>query len=1288
MNEIAPGVAEMNELQSAGFQPNEIDQWQAETRTQLQEAGFSTTEVEEYFGNKEPDMAPTKAVFQTNLQTAAAAKAEKAPAPNPDAPMVNPEVEQADNFLEAIEAGFDMSVTGLVMDKPDKVLADNAPMFYRIASQIGMLAGDVPAMLAGTVAGAAGGAAAGGAIGTAVPVVGNAAGAAAGTLVGGGAGAMALPEAMRTVLMQHYEKGDVKSFADFWERTSAVAINTLKGGVIGGLTAGVGGKVLSATAKVAAPAFVKTSAQLTSEVLTMTAVGSALEGRVPEPHEIMDAAILVGGMRGVGVVAGKMRNMYGKGGVMPIDAVETAVGSGKLKQEMLADNVAVPGRGEFNMKGEVLKAPEKIETIKALKKEPNPDLSPEINTILGKVGEQAERPTKMITAAEVYTNLVDKLDPINQATKTLSKATELPAEKNPYVLARTSVDFKAKAKHMFENGVLDFKTLENKGGSLKQALESVESIETLEAYMISKRVVEKTKQGIQTGFDTAAAEAVVKNNAAKYEAAAKQVTDFSNGVLDYVRDAGILTKEQAARMKEANKDYVPFKRIIEDDGKVGSKKGGGKAGSLKNMKGSTRDIQSPITSIVENTIQLVQMAEVNRPKEALVKLAAQTPDQQLIKSVPDRMEPIKVNAAEIIKGLEDQGAITTIESIKKSLKEKGLKVDDDAVLAAFEKEQGITQTDAIRDITIFRKQKKDLSPNQFEVYEKGKRKVYETTPELAEAIARLGGDAGSTNLLFKMMNGITLVKKFGITFTPDFIARNLFRDILTASTFSKSKKPMSPFDIVGAMGDVWKKNDTYYEWLKSGGANGAFIEMGERYVKTDIIKLQKETNLMGAARNVIEKPIEIMRVAAELSEQSLRVAEFKKVRKAGGSLTEGGMASREITIDFQRVGAKMSALNSITAFMNVSVQGLDRTVRAFKENPTAVATKSMAYITVPSVLLWWANHDDPRYQEIPRWEKDLFWIIPTDNWTDSTPEEADGLPEYMVRQEGSTLQINKGAIYRLPKPQELGIIFGSLPERTLEAFFGDNPDSFKGFSETMVGLVTPSFIPDAVAPAMEQYFNKSFFTGRDIVPHHLKDVLPEYQFVEYTSETAKSLGKMVATVDKTSDFASPMVLQNYIRSWGGSLGQYALQISDKALTAAGVAPPNVDPTSTLSDVPFIKSFVVRFPSAGSNSVQDFYTTYEENKQVMNTVRHLAKEGDFDSMEKEFLLQSNQDNLIQLDGIKDALSTQSNLIRQINKNPEMSPDEKRQLIDGLYLQMTEVAKQGNQMMREIKKELGE
>ena len=625
------------------------------------------------------------------------------------------------------------------------------------------------------------------------------------------------------------------------------------------------------------------------------------------------------------------------------------------------------------------------------------------------------------------------------------------------------------------------------------------------------------------------------------------------------------------------------------------------------------------------------MAENNRPKVALIELAGKLEGQTLIEKVKEPMRPVKVSD----------------EVLQKFLREQGL---DDAAIPALD------------PLITFTKMSKSLAPDEFQVYRNGKREVYKTKdPALAEAMTRLDGDTASQNVLFKLANGVTRFKKFGITFTPDFILRNAMRDMMSSAVFTKSWA-FHPIEMVQAMGDIVKKNDNYYRWLKSGGANGAFLELTESYITKNVTKLQQETNFMSSVRNLVSKPVDFMRVAAELSEQAPRLAEFKKVSKGatgGEKLTEGGFSAREITLDFQRVGAKVSALNSITAFMNVSIQGLDKTVRAFKDNPEATTAKSLAFLTVPSLLLWAAQKDDERYKEIPRWQKDLFWIV-----------------------------LTKDQVYRIPKPMELGIVFGSLPERLMESYFADNPNGFKEFQKTLLEGVTPSLMPDVATPVIEQYFNKSFFTGNDIVPHHLKDVFPEYQFVEYTSESAKTLGKFVSHFNKNTNLASPLVIENYVRSWGGSLGSYALQTTDMLLEQAGVAPDDIGPKSTLSDIPFVKAFAVRFPSAQATSIQDFYDNYDKTNRVVKTIKHLAKEGDFENLQRELALDANRENFIKLDGIKQGISNQRELIQKIYKMPDMSKDEKRQLIDSLYLQIIETAKFGNLLMEEVRKSTGE
>jgi hypothetical protein len=1259
---------DLSQLKAGGFSDADIAAEGQRQRDELTKGGFSSKEVDDYFGVKEPDLTPIKDMFKANLDM----KAEdykRLQAEGKDIPK------KADSILEAFEAGFGESSWAMMEKaikgksvKPDTILPEDADSFYRIASQTGSLAGDLPAMVAGGVAGSLAGAGIGGAAGSVVPVAGNVAGAAAGATIGAGAGSFALPQAIRSTLMNFYEKGEIHDFKDFWERMSATLIDTTKQAAIGAATAGTGGLVLRGAGAVMAPAAARMTS-IGSEIATMVTMGKAFEGQTPKAQDFLDAALLVGGMHVAGTTAGKLREIYSQTGTPPHEVVQEAQSNPVVKQQLLDNSKEIPDAYKAQAESSMETGSMKINGMDngAKSEAPaEPSVASEPQTaqdkILSKIQDKGEKVSKKYGFDNFYRDFVDKLDPINRAVKELADGGKVPTDQNAYELSRMASDAPAKALHFLgdsknpdQGGILDFKTLETTGPSLQKVLEPVkEDLKGFDAYLVSKRALELEDRGIKSGMDLEAAKQVVDEGTSKYENAANGLVDFQNGALKYLRDSGMISKDAYSNMVEAGKSYIPFKRILGD----GETTGGTKGAPVKRIKGSDLAIQSPLQSVVENLDLYLKTAETNRAKTALVDQALKTPEQTVIEKVPGKLKPITVSESEIMKALSAQGV--------------------DASAEAF---------------TIFRKADQQLASDEFAVYRNGKREVYKTSePMLAEAIKTLDGNAPAQNMVFKIMNGITGIKRLGITLAPDFIIRNLFRDTVTAGVFSQSGK-YNLMDVFGAMGSIIKKDTDYYNWLKSGGANGAFLEVNEHYLEKNVFDLDREVGFIDKAWNVVKTPIEMAKVAGELLEQSTRLAEAKRVMgdaTSGPDIFKAGMASREVTVDFQRIGAKMSAYNAITAFQNAQIQGLDRTIRAIKEDPSGTVMKAAMMITAPSLLLWYANKDDERYKEIPQWEKDLFWILPTDSWQkESVPGEHGSLPPHLVRQASDgSYEINKGVIYRFPKPQELGVLFGSLPERMMDAFFTDHPDSFKNFGETMGGIIAPTFVPDALSPVIEQAFNQSMFTKNKLVPGHLEQVLPQYQYVDYTSQTARALGKMIAPVPfigdagpKNTPLSSPMILENYVRSWSGNMGMYALQIADKGLQAAGLAPDPVKPAWSVGEIPIVKAFTVRYPSQQAESIRTFYESMEDNKRVLNTIKDLSKQGDFN--EATLVMQQNQSKLQNLEGVSEALKNQASMIRMIYKNPNMKPDEKRQLIDGLYYGMIQSARAGNDMNKQFK-----
>ena len=248
-----------------------------------------------------PDMSGVGNYLRGNL-------AAKAPAP-----------QKASGFLEALEAGLQVSVSGLLARNkaPSLELDPEAPWYNRAAGNVAMMAGDVPFMAAGSVLGAGMGAPSG-----------------PGALVTGTAGAFALPAGLRATLMDGYSKGDFQSFGDFWERSSGIMWETAKGWLTGAATggAGAGAKMLLPAA---APTAVKVLAPTAAELGTMVTVGQALEGHAPSAQDFLDAAIVLGGAKGAMKVTPKLRDIYAKTGKKPAEVAMEAKTDPTIAQDLV-----------------------------------------------------------------------------------------------------------------------------------------------------------------------------------------------------------------------------------------------------------------------------------------------------------------------------------------------------------------------------------------------------------------------------------------------------------------------------------------------------------------------------------------------------------------------------------------------------------------------------------------------------------------------------------------------------------------------------------------------------------------------------------------------------------------------------------------------------------------------------------------------------------------------------------------------------------------------------------------
>lgn len=831
------------------------------------------------------------------------------------------------------------------------------------------------------------------------------------------------------------------------------------------------------------------------------------------------------------------------------------------------------------------------------------------SSILSHLSIGESQPGRPWTFSRIYTDLFNRFFPIEQAVSRIAGSNALPAAEDAGKLARMMAGSTGIADRFSNYNTLDFNTRQPNGEGLKPILDRVSDLDGFRAYIASEHALELEAQGIRTGFDLDAARHVIANGAGEFAEPARALYDYSNRVAAYLRDSGVLSQAGYDEMTQKWLAYVPFQRVM--DVTAGGDLRQRVSSSLQaqqpihGIEGSQRVVIDPIESIVRNTYLYTHMAERNVVGTKLI----------------DMLQPFDE--------AQQQGAQAA--AVREGL-------------------------DAIAPLANAGQPPK---PDEIRIFRDGQAETYRVDPEIA--IAMKGLDVPNMGILERMLRPFAQVLRAGAVLNPDFMLRHTIRDYLYATvTHPEGFTPQMM--LKGFMSEIGHDAD-YQDWLSSGGANVSMISMDRGYLQMTLDQLT-DTGLTQRAWNVVADPyadpLSRASAAAKLPVQAFRqfimsplqfgvnlvesathLGTFIKAKEQmlaqlppGSQLTkeqtlEAGYQSRDVAVDAARMGSQVRVYNAIKAFSNIALQDSDRVVRALIDKPMSTALKMAGAIVLPSVLVWNNGKDDPRYEDAPLWERDLFWVIPTDRWRPATQQETIGMPQYLVRSVDGQLEVNHGATWRIPKPWGMGLVFGSGTERLLDGFTQRNPGFARDFTKSMGDVAIPVGFPDAMVPIVEQIANTSLFTNRTLVPSEMEGNLPEYQYTPYTSETAKALGSLFGAFPGISSLkvndgplggtaralSSPMLLENYLRGWTGNLGLYALQVADLGLRKTGALPDPIQSASTLADIPVVKAFAVRYPGTGVESLQQFENAYDANKTAFDTWKRMAAEGNQAAMDR-------------------------------------------------------------------------
>jgi hypothetical protein len=769
---------------------------------------------------------------------------------------------------------------------------------------------------------------------------------------------------------------------------------------------------------------------------------------------------------------------------------------------------------------------------------------------------------------DVYTKAIDELNPLKDLVEEVERQTgeKIAFDDNPYMQAWLARGWVGKAETLIEHGAP-----EHGIKSLKEILKGVGEKEHKEfsAYLVALHDLDLHKNKQKATFDYTEDAAVLGKNAGneRFQKAAVAIYKYQDYMLQMLVKEGMLTAKAYHTMRKMYPHYIPFFRDMSDAG-MQSFLSGGKgfidvSSPVKRFKGSTRDIIDPLESIIKNTFQFYNTIERNHVGRTFAKLA----DKNGVGQIVERVHGNKA------------------------------------------------KTD-----------------NTFNVWENGEKVTYETTPELIQTMRML--DKDQSNMVVKIFSYPANWLRAGATLSPEFILRNPVRDMIGASIYSKHGF-IPVVDTFKGLASFLKKGELYWEYMKSGAAHAAMVSLDRDYLGGQL------RDIMGReskATKLIKNPLELLRAMSEATEMATRLAEYDNARKGYTGLRnrlfgkerkplsarEAALESRDITLDFSRRGTHTKRLNQITAFFNATLQGADKMARAFKEDPRGMTVKTMLYITLPSVLLWYMNKDDERYQELPQWEKDTFWIIP-----------------------------GKENMYKIPKPFEAGVLFGTSFERMLQ-YMDDAKNNrksvgFKGYGERVMDSLAPGLIPTGAIPVLEYMTNHSFFRQRNIIPQSQENLPARLQYGANSSEVAKFVG------DKIN--VSPYFVDNTIRGYGGGLAGLGLS----AIDAASGAKEN-NTAKKWYEAPGLRGFTAA-PYQSSNSVQRVYDDYKEQEKLHNAFKLTGQRPEgYDA--KEFA---------RLKNASDSLKNLNKASKAIINNERMSGEQKREQLDKINMRKANIAR---------------
>ncbi|WP_421221835.1 LPD38 domain-containing protein [Aeromonas enteropelogenes] len=491
----------------------------------------------------------------------------------------------------------------------------------------------------------------------------------------------------------------------------------------------------------------------------------------------------------------------------------------------------------------------------------------------------------------------------------------------------------------------------------------------------------------------------------------------------------------------------------------------------------------------------------------------------------------------------------------------------------------------------------------------------------------------------------------GVTASPEFMLRNFLRDSVSSWAISKDGfKPLidsikgvnKTLTMEGSTLDVMFSGASFLGGYVNGNDPSAMADAVRKSLRRkgmtpeQITKYERSIVRNAAqAKGIVADVWDYYRQWGEALENANREAVYEAALKAGKSHAQAAFESKDL-MDFSMLGASraMQVMVQVLPFFNARAQGLGKLARELRDNPREIA-KRAGMITAASLALMTWNWDDERYEALPDWDKDANWHF------------------WLGEQH-----------WRIPKPFEIGVLFGTIPERMVRAL-GDK-DTGAQFGKAVTRAIGDTFalnpIPQIVKPMVEAAFNYDSFRWGPIENQQDLAVQAEARYNEQTSLLMRELGELTGF--------SPKQLEHLVIGYTGTMGSYVMAAADGLIR---VTRPGESASWRADEIPLVKAvYRGTGPAKSTQHMEEFYRMLNEVNQLKRTVDQYRREGLIDRA-KELL--EEQGGILKA---RQSLSRTQQLVRALRNKVELTQrdktlkaEEKRIRIDDLLTRRNEL-----------------